>query len=129
MKHLIALVVCLLGSSVYAQSEAELLKNQNLFRANCGACHSVGCNRNGPKLEGVIGRKAGVVADFKYYSSELKGSGIVWSDKAIDEYIADPGKMVPGTSMAGVGQIVSASERQGIVAHVRRQDKSIDLCI
>ena len=128
MKHLAALVVCLLGSSAYAQSKAELLKNQNLFRADCGACHSIGCNRNGPKLEGVIGRKAGSVADFKYYSSELKGSGIVWSDKAIEEYIADPSKMVPGTSMT-FGQVVSASERQGIVAHVRRQDKSIDLCM
>ena len=129
MKHLIALVVCLLGSSVYAQSKAELLKDQNLFRVNCGACHSIGCNRNGPKLEGVIGRKAGTVADFKYYSSELKGSGLVWSDKAVEEYIADPAKMVPGTSMAGALRVVSATERQGVVAHVRRQDKSIDLCM
>lgn len=119
----------LLMVSAHAQRKAEILRGQNLFRAKCAACHSIGCNRNGPKLEGLVGRQAGSVVGFKYYSEELKRSGIVWSEKTIDEYIADPAKMIPGTSMAGALRVESATERREIIAHVLRQDRSIDLCL
>jgi cytochrome c len=129
MKHPVLLAFCFVVANVHAQGKADLLRSQNLFRAKCAACHSVACNRTGPKLEGLIGRRAGSVADFKYYTPELKNSGIVWSEEVIDKFINDPGKMVPGTSMAGIGRIESANERRDIIAHIRRQDRSIDLCL
>jgi cytochrome c len=83
----------------------------------------------GPKLEGLMGRRAGDVVDFKNYTAELKNSGIVWTEKTLDEYINDPGKVVPGTSMVAAGRVDRAAERRDIIAHVRRQDRSIDPCL
>lgn len=127
----IALVVALglVTVAAHAQQDSESLRAQSLFRVKCAACHSMACNRNGPKLEGVIGRQAGVVADYRYYTAELKGSGVIWSEKTLDEYIADPGKMIPGTSMTAAGRVDSATERRDIIAHVLRQDRSGDLCL
>lgn len=99
-----------------------------LFRLKCAACHSVACNRQGPRLEGVFGRRAGDVADFRLYTSELKASGIVWTDQTLDAYLRDPNALVPGTSMAAWGRVDSADERGQIIAHMRREDRSADLC-
>ena len=47
----------------------------------CAACHSIskgGGNKIGPALWGVIGRKAGAVADYKY-SKALSSHGKNWS--------------------------------------------------
>lgn len=128
MKLALLLAFSCLVPNVYAQGKTDLLRSQDVFRAKCAACHSVTCNRRGPKLEGLMGRPAGSVADFKNYSPELKDSRIVWSEQAVDEFIKAPAKMVPGTSMAG-WRIDSAKDRRDIVAHIRRQDKSIDLCL
>lgn len=80
------------------------------------------------KLEGVIGRVAGT-SDFKNYTVELKASAVVWTEQRLDAYIADPATVVPGTSMSAAGRVESAAERRAIVAHLKRQDRSIDLCL
>ena len=124
----LAMLILLIG--IQPAHATDVSRAQTLFRAKCAACHSIACNRNGPKLEGILGRRAGSVADFKYYSAELKNSGIVWSEETLDAFIRDPDKLVPGNSMsAGSGRIDSVEERQNIIKHLRRQDKSIDLCL
>ena len=97
------------------------------FRAQCIGCHSIGCNRQGPKLEGIFGREAGSVADYKY-TSALEQSGIVWTEETLDALLRDPGKLVPGTVMASVVRVESAKDRRNIIDYLRRQDRSIDLC-
>lgn len=129
MRHLAILALWLLVVDVHAQGIADDLRSQNLFRAKCASCHSVACNRSGTKLEGVIGRRAAGATDFRNYTVELRNSGIVWSEANLDEYIGDPGKVVPGTSMTAAGKIESAAERRDIIAHIKRQDRSIDLCL
>jgi len=129
MKLAPLLALCLLAANAHAQSKAELARSQSLFRAKCAACHSVACHRNGPKFEGLIGRQAGSLADYKHYTPELKASKIVWSEQTLDEYMKDPGKMVPGTSMVSAGRVDSAKERREIITHIRREDRSIDLCL
>lgn len=99
------------------------------FRARCIGCHSMRCNRAGPKLEGILGRKAGAVADFTSYSESLRNSGIVWGEESLDAFLRDPNKLIPGTGMAAIGRIDSASERREILAFLRRQDPSIDICL
>lgn len=63
----------------------------------CQACHSDPI-RVGPTLENLEGRKAGSVEDF-VYSESMKNSGIVWTRDTVAEFISDPEKMVPGTTM------------------------------
>jgi cytochrome c len=65
--------------------------------APCKACHVLEPGKpsraTGPNLVGVIGRKAGDLADFKGYSEAMKAAhekGLVWSEDDVVNYIADP---------------------------------------
>jgi cytochrome c2 len=117
----------LLALDAYAAS-TKLPRGEVQFRAYCIGCHSIGCNRGGPKLQDIFNRKAGTVPDFKFYSESLRNSGIVWSAETLDAFLRDPGKLVPGTGMSAIGRVDSARDRSEIIAFLRRQDKSIDLC-
>ena len=100
---------------------------EKLFRASCIGCHSITCNRAGPRLKDLLGRKAGSVEDFKGYSDALKNSGIVWSEQTLDQFLSDPAKMVPGTAMSIVS-VRNAKERREIIAFIKKQDTRIDFC-
>lgn len=66
----------------------------------CRSCHSVEPGRNGigPTLYGIVGSKAGEVPGFNF-SPALKESGIVWDRATLEQWLAGPTKMVPGTRM------------------------------
>ena len=101
------------------------------FLQYCGACHSIYCNRaNGPKLEGVIGRKAASVPDYDDYSSALKASDIVWLMEKIDQWLIDPQAMLPGTTMPSdlPFRNATAEERKKIVHFLSDPDASADIC-
>jgi cytochrome c len=73
----------------------------------CASCHQVGVNARagfGPQLNGLFGRRAGSTPDF-VYSDAMKRSGIVWDERTLAAYLADPEKRVPGTKMRfwGIG--------------------------
>jgi len=80
--------------------EGNAARGQRVFNA-CSACHSLQPNRNmtGPSLADLWNRKAGNLESFSRYSSALKSAGIVWNDKALDEWIKDPQHVVPGNTM------------------------------
>ena len=122
----IELMVCLgLPSAVLAQ-DANL--GQEIFRAKCIRCHAMACNRNGPKLEGVIGRRAGSLPEFDGYTTELKAAGFLWSEGKLDEFLADPNGTVPGTLMAYAGKIESSNDRRNLIAFLLSGDTTLDLC-
>ena len=124
MLQLFAIVIPIALTAAPAEG---MSRGEALFRANCVGCHSFGCNRTGPKLKNLFGRKAGSLSDFKSYSESLKGSGIVWSEETLDEFIRDPYKRVPGTRMAGI-VIGDPKERREIIAFVKSQDTVVDMC-
>jgi cytochrome c len=85
----------------------------------CGTCHNTekdGGNDVGPNLFGVVGRKAASVPDFDY-STPLKVSGLTWTDETLSEWLADPAKLVPGTSM-GVPGITSKDKIRDLIAYL-----------
>lgn len=90
--------------------------------AQCVACHSFdkdGPRRSGPNLYGVFGKAAAGVSGFQY-SAALKKSGIVWTETALDAYLAGPGKSVPGTRMTFSGE-PDPAKRQKMIAYLRAQ--------
>ena len=86
-----------------------------VFR-KCQACHSMELGKNvlGPSLSGIVGRKAGSEPSYNY-SPAMKQANIVWSVAALDAYLADPEKAVPGNKMPFPG-LKTNQDRTDVIA-------------
>ena len=87
----------------------------------CAACHKFGDGEGtliGPNLHGVFGRPAGAVAGFAY-SPALLESGLVWTPRSLEAWLADPAGFVAGTTMAFTGYR-SATDRRDLIAYLLR---------
>src|SRR5258708_31722392 len=91
---------------------ADAAKGAELVQARCNMCHSPEAGQ-GPALEGVVGRKAGTAAGYTA-SAALKGSGLSWTAAKLDAFLADPAKLVPGTTMPN--PFVGPTDRGDIIA-------------
>jgi cytochrome c len=87
--------------------------------AQCAACHSVepGKHGIGPSLHGVYGTKAGDIPGYAF-SDKLKASGLTWDDATLDQWLAGPMKMVPGTKMTYAG-MSDPAKRAEIIAYLK----------
>jgi cytochrome c len=105
-----------------AWADGDAKKGKRVFN-KCKTCHELTTEKNkiGPSLMGVIGRKAGTVPGFKY-SSAMKNSDIVWDEKTINAYIADPKKFVPGNKMV-LAPIRKEDQREDLIAYLKAQQK------
>ncbi|MFZ5790090.1 MAG: c-type cytochrome [Pseudomonadota bacterium] len=84
----------------------------------CQGCHSIDQNRVGPRHRGLFGRKAGSLPDFAY-SAAMKNSGIVWDERTLDRFLANPRAVVPGTRMTYAG-VKDPQERADLIAYLKR---------
>lgn len=98
-------------------TSAQQADGERLFQQRCGSCHSLepGQTRAGPHLSGVVGRTAGSVEGARY-SAAMRESGIVWDSQSLDDFLAAPRQMIPGTSMT-VG-VPNAAQRAAIISHL-----------
>lgn len=88
-----------------------------LYQARCAACHSLDYNGVGPAHRGVVGRAAAQAKGFAY-SEALKSSHLVWTEEALDRWLADPEKAAPGQRM-GIS-VPDAKERADLIAYLKR---------
>lgn len=87
----------------------------------CAACHRFRTDEGtliGPNLHGVFGRPAASVEGFAY-SPALKESGLVWTPRALDAWLANPANFVAGTTMAFTGYR-SVEDRRDLIAYLLR---------
>jgi cytochrome c2 len=112
---LVAFPILILAGATAGQADDH---GEEVFKRNCAMCHSVepGKNRVGPSLAGVVGRRAGSVPGFSY-SSANSHSGIVWTKEALDQYLTDPQKMVPGTLMIFPG-LKNPDDRRAVIDYL-----------
>lgn len=89
----------------------------------CQACHALAYDRVGPRHCGLLGRRAGSVAGFDY-SAAMKKSGIVWTAKTLDRFLADPPNTVPGTTMTYAG-VPDPKERADLIAYLKQESASV----
>jgi len=87
--------------------------------SRCLACHSLERHRTGPKHCGLFGRKAGSAKGFGF-SESLKESNIVWNEKSLDRFLANPMKVVPGTTMTYAG-VEDPKERADLIAYLKKE--------
>jgi cytochrome c len=107
------MLVASIASPVYAQDVGH---GETVFKG-CAACHTTdSTNRVGPGLGGVIGRKAGTAAGFRY-SNAMKNSEIVWDAKILDAFLESPQKVVPGNRMPYAG-LKNPTDRADLAAYL-----------
>jgi cytochrome c len=105
------------GSSVSLSSEAaEQTDGSALFQRRCGGCHALDRDKEGPRLGGVYGRRAGSIDSFQY-SDALRNSKIVWTGEALDRWLTDTEKFVPNNNMSF--HVESADERNAIIDYLK----------
>jgi cytochrome c len=116
---LVAGALALAGQSALAQDAA---KGEKVYK-KCKACHALeaGKKKVGPSLAGIFGRTAGSVEGFKY-SKAMAGSGIVWDDKTMDEFLTKPKKVVPKNKMAFAG-LKKEADRANLIAYLKEATK------
>jgi cytochrome c len=104
-------------------SEASLagtgdpVHGQAVFNKRCTGCHALDADREGPRLSGVYGRKAGSIAGFAY-SIGLKNSAMTWTDVTLEKWLSDPDMMIPDNNMSF--SVPKAEERRDLIAFLKQ---------
>ncbi len=113
----------MLLASQSALAEGDAAKGEKIFK-KCKACHSLeaGKKKVGPSLAGLFGRTAGMVDGFKY-SKAMKGSGIVWDEATLEEFLTKPKAFVPKTKMAFPG-LRKEQDRADLIAYLMEATKA-----
>ncbi len=91
----------------------------------CAACHSIvkgGKNNIGPALYNVVGRKTGVVSDYKY-SKALASYDKEWTFEELNGYLIKPTKWVKGTKMAFAG-LRKEKDRASVIKYLNQNSDS-----
>ena len=106
----------------------DLATGEKVFK-KCAACHSIvkgGKNNIGPALYNVVGRKVGVVSDYKY-SKALSGYDKEWSFEELNGYLIKPAKWIKGTKMAFAG-LRKEKDRASVILYLNENsDKPLPL--
>ena len=108
----------LLAGPATAAPAADPAAGQQIFKTQCGICHSVsaGVNGIGPTLFGVVGRSAGGVPGFQY-TADHKRLGVTWDAATLDKYLTNPRAMVPDTTMIYAG-LKDDADRANLIAYL-----------
>lgn len=97
---------------------ADVAAGEKVFQ-KCMQCHRIGLgatNFYGPVLNGLIGRKAGTVPNYKY-SEATENSGIVWNQETLSSYLKQPKHDVPGTKMTFPG-LQNQADIDNVIAYI-----------
>ena len=110
---------------VISTTAANISQGEKLY-VRCSGCHSLNYHRTGPKHCGVFGKLAGSDSNFSF-TDEMEGSGITWNANTLDDFLANPSKTIPGTSM-GFSGIKSAKERKQLIAFLKSLSPENEKC-
>ena len=123
--NLVALASALAFSVAAGQALAagDVAAGEKVYNSQCKACHSLDQGKNGigPSLSGVVGRKSGTAAGFKY-SDAMTKAGITWDDASLAKYLKSPKDAVPGNKMMA-GALKSDDDIQNVIAFLKEKAK------
>ena len=101
-------------------SMGDAVSGEKIFK-KCAACHSIvkgGKNNIGPALYNVVGRKVGVVSDYKY-SKALVEYKKEWTFEELNGYLIKPSKWIKGTKMAFAG-LRKEKDRASVIKYLNQ---------
>jgi len=105
------------GSEAALAGDGDAVQGKAVFEKRCTGCHAMAVDREGPRLAGVYGRRAGNITGFTY-SAGLKNSGVTWNDATLEKWLSDPDLMVPDNNMSF--SVPKAEERRNLIAYLKQ---------
>jgi cytochrome c len=105
------------GSEARMTGDGDAIRGKAVFEKRCTGCHAMDVDREGPRLAGVYGRKAGSVPGFTY-SAGLKNFGQTWNDATLERWLSDPDMVVPDSNMSF--SVPKAEERRDLIAYLKQ---------
>ena len=85
----------------------------------CRACHSLekgGPNMIGPALFGFFGKEVGTRSGFEY-SAVMRNASFTWTPEALNAWLAQPGRFLPGNRMTFAG-VSKQGDRDDLIAYL-----------
>ena len=101
-------------------AKGDTVAGRSAFEKRCTGCHALDHEKTGPRLAGVVGRKAGTVSAFPY-SDAVKKSAVVWNEEVLDKWLTDPETVIPDTDMAF--RLDNPVERAAIITFLKETGK------
>ena len=101
-------------------SMGDIASGEKIFK-KCAACHSIvkdGKNNIGPALYNVVGRKVGVVSDYKYSKAFLNYDKS-WTFEELNGYLIKPAKWIKGTKMSFAG-LRKETDRASVIKYLNQ---------
>jgi cytochrome c len=105
------------GSEAALAGDGDAVQGKAVFEKRCTGCHAMAVDREGPRLAGVYGRRAGNIPGFTY-SAGLKNSDVTWNDATLEKWLSDPDLMVPDNNMSF--SVPKAEERRNLIAYLKQ---------
>jgi len=105
-----------LSQAPYAGADPE---NGQRLAQMCKACHTIGkggVNMVGPNLYGFFGKPAASAERYSY-SVALQEADFVWTPRALDAWLAQPARFLPGNRMSFPG-VSQANDRADVIAYL-----------
>ena len=105
-----------LATPPYATADRD---NGERQAALCRACHTLdadGRHMIGPNLHGFFGQPAGARSGFAY-SAALGSAEFTWTPRALDAWLAEPARFLPGNRMSFAG-VRDAQDRADLIAYL-----------
>ena len=106
---------------VAVMAQGDVLSGEKIFK-KCAACHSInkdGANKIGPALYNVVGRKVGVIADYKY-SKALASYGKEWTFEELNGFLQKPSTYLKGTKMSYAG-LRKEKDRASVIKYLNQK--------
>ena len=120
-KFTVVAAAAALLASVGVAAAQDAANGEKVFN-RCKACHAVGegaKNKVGPQLNGIVGRMAASVADYKYSNPATEHASVTgeWDEAELVEYLADPSAFLGGRSKMAF-KLAKEDERKDVVAYL-----------
>jgi cytochrome c len=109
----------LLVSASASHAAGDPAAGEKIFH-RCKICHTIeegGPPKQGPNLYGVYGRQAGSTEPGSLHSEALSGSGVVWNEETLTEWLKGPSRFIPGVKMTF--RMTNEQEIADVIAYLK----------
>lgn len=95
----------------------QVVEPADIVFSECIGCHSLDKSGIGPPLMDVVDARVARIKNYQY-SDAMKSFGGTWTRRRLDDFLKDPSKALPGTTMTTPG-IADPDRRKAIIDYLQ----------